>query len=76
MTALDLIMARTQVTAQTKGMFAVDPPQQEEIVQLMRNNGAKTGLELSQQQGHNTYYSPPQVTLQLQSCHTDNNVVL
>ena len=59
LTALDLVMSRTQVTAQTKGMFAVEPAHQDEIVQLMRNNGAKTGLEMSRQQAPPTYFSPP-----------------
>lgn len=47
LTALDLVLARTGVTASTKGMFAIETRDQDEIVTLMRNNGAKTGLELS-----------------------------
>ena len=47
MTPLDLVMSRTQVDAQTKGMFAIEPKSQDEIVLLLRNNGGKTGLELS-----------------------------
>ena len=45
LTALDLISQRTQVTTQSKGMFAIEPKQQEEIVQLIRNNGGKSGTE-------------------------------
>ena len=47
LTALDLVLSRSQVNASTKGMFAIETRDQDEIVQLMRNNGAKTGLELS-----------------------------
>eukprot|EP00092_Neocalanus_flemingeri_P034218 GFUD01037214.1.p1 GENE.GFUD01037214.1~~GFUD01037214.1.p1 ORF type:complete len:697 (+),score=154.28 GFUD01037214.1:107-2197(+) len=43
LTALDLITQRTRVTTQTQGMFAIEPKQQEEIVQLIRNNGGKSG---------------------------------
>merc|ERR1719427_2358748 len=43
LTALDLISQRTRVTTQTQGMFAIEPKQQEEIVQLIRNNGGKSG---------------------------------
>eukprot|EP00091_Calanus_sinicus_P022349 TRINITY_DN7042_c0_g1_i1.p1 TRINITY_DN7042_c0_g1~~TRINITY_DN7042_c0_g1_i1.p1 ORF type:complete len:192 (+),score=35.48 TRINITY_DN7042_c0_g1_i1:38-577(+) len=43
MTALDLISARTRVTTQTQGMFAIELKQQEEIIQLIRNNGGKSG---------------------------------
>eukprot|EP00090_Calanus_glacialis_P031097 TRINITY_DN5094_c0_g1_i2.p1 TRINITY_DN5094_c0_g1~~TRINITY_DN5094_c0_g1_i2.p1 ORF type:complete len:721 (-),score=171.28 TRINITY_DN5094_c0_g1_i2:583-2673(-) len=43
MTALDLISVRTRVTTQTQGMFAIEIKQQEEIVQLIRNNGGKSG---------------------------------
>ena len=48
MTAVDLVMARTQVTTQTKGMFAIELLQQEEIAQLLRNNGGVSSLELAQ----------------------------
>ena len=48
-----------QVTAQTKGMFAIEAGQQEDIVQLLRNNGAKTGLELSVAAVSYCSYSPP-----------------
>merc|ERR1711970_604799 len=45
LTALDLISQRTQVTTQSQGMFAIEPKQQEEIVQLIRNNGGKSGTQ-------------------------------
>ena len=48
LTAADLVMARTGVTAQTKGMFGIDLVQQEEILHLLRNNGAKTSHEMAQ----------------------------
>jgi len=43
LTALDLISQRTRVTTQSQGMFAIELKQQEEIVQLIRNNGGKSG---------------------------------
>ena len=45
LTALDLISQRTQVTTQSQGMFAIEPKQQEEIVQLITNNGGKSGTQ-------------------------------
>jgi len=62
MTPLDLVMSRTQVDAQTKGMFAIEPKSQDEIVLLLRNNGGKTGLELScnSTPGSTAFYSSPQ----------------
>ena len=58
-TAMDLVMARTQVTAQTKGMFGIDLVQQEEIIQLLRNNGGKTSLEVARCVEQSQFYSPP-----------------
>ena len=61
LTAADLVMARTGVTAQTKGMFGIDLVQQEEITQLLRNNGAKTSHEMAQNINcveHSQFYSP------------------
>ena len=46
LTAVDLVMKRTQVTAQTTGMFVIDLVQQEEILHLLRNNGAKTSHDI------------------------------
>merc|ERR1712142_587561 len=43
LTALDLISQRTRVTTQTQGMFAIEQKDQEEIMQLIRNNGGKSG---------------------------------
>ena len=62
MTAVDLVMARTQVTTQTKGMFAIELLQQEEIAQLLRNNGGVSSLELAQSRNcveQSQFYSPP-----------------
>ena len=62
LTAVDLVVARTQVTAQTKGMFAIELIQQEEIVTLLRNNGGVTSLELAQTRSsveQSQFYSPP-----------------
>jgi len=61
LTAADLVMTRTQVTAQTKGMFGIDLIQQEEILQLLRNNGAKSSHELAQNINcveQSQFYSP------------------
>jgi len=61
-TALDLVMARTLLTAQTKGMFGIELAQQDEIVQLLRNNGAKTSLEVLHSRScveQSQFYSPP-----------------
>ena len=46
LTALDLVLSRTHQTAQTKAMFAIEKQQQDDIVTLMRNNGAKRGVEI------------------------------
>jgi hypothetical protein len=43
LTALDLISQRTRVTTQSQGMFAIELKPQEEIVQLIQNNGGKSG---------------------------------
>jgi len=61
LTAADLVMTRTQVTAQTKGMFGIHLIQQEEILHLLRNNGAKTSHELNQNINcveQSQFYSP------------------
>merc|ERR1711892_565336 len=42
LTAFDLISQRTRVTTQSQGMFAIELKQQEEIVQLIRNNGGRS----------------------------------
>jgi len=48
LTALDLISQRTRVTTQTQGMFAIEQKDQEEIMQLIRNNGGKSGIHPEQ----------------------------
>ena len=52
LTALDLICQRSQVTAQSQGMFAIESQQQEVIVQLIRNNGGKSGAQPAEMTGN------------------------
>jgi len=46
-TPLDLIILRTHQTVQTKSLFAIEKQLKEDIVQLLRNNGAKRRAENS-----------------------------
>lgn len=42
LTAYDLISRRSEVTTQTQGKFAIEKAQQNEIIQLIRNNGGRS----------------------------------
>ena len=49
-TALDLVMARTEVTRtnQAWSKFGIELVEQEEIIRLLRENGAKTSREMTE----------------------------
>jgi len=49
LTALDLIMRRCRSTTQTIGIFAIEPQQHVEIINIIRNNGGRSGVLVDQE---------------------------